>query len=251
MIHVVKRVVKTLVPVVLLELWYKHMNDRTSRQLALSTPQKAFSAIYRKRLWGEGGATDFCSGTGSHNPGIVAPYVSSIRQFLGEFPDKPNVVDLGCGDFNVGQQIRNYCNQYVACDVVPDLILRNKIKFSELNVDFRCLDISRDLLPQGDVVFIRQVLQHLTNDHIMQVVNKLEGYKFLVLTEHLPLNPVFVANKDKVLGASIRSDGGGESGVVLTSYPFNLHAKSQRIICEVSAPVGPPGLIQTIVYELN
>ena len=81
------------------------------------------------------------------------------------------------------EQIRANCSNYVACDVVPDLIARNKQVFKELNVDFRVLDMSGEALPDGDIVFIRQVLQHLSNEHIGNVVNKIYQFKYLILTE--------------------------------------------------------------------
>jgi len=48
------------------------------------------------------------------------------------------------------------------------------------------------------VVFIRQVLQHLSNAHILRAIPKIAAsYRFLVLTEHLPLGEAFTPNLDK------------------------------------------------------
>jgi hypothetical protein len=79
-------------------------------------------------------------------------------------------VDLGCGDFNVGSQLRPYCSEYVACDIVQSLIERNKLKFADRGVEFRALDMASDPLPAGDVVFIRQVLQHMSNAQILALL---------------------------------------------------------------------------------
>ena len=67
------------------------------------------------------------------------------------------------------------------------MIEQNKKKFFALNVDFRVLDIARDALPSGDICFVRQVLQHLSNFHIQEFLKLMsDKYKYLVITEHLP-----------------------------------------------------------------
>ncbi|MDA1330214.1 MAG: class I SAM-dependent methyltransferase [Chloroflexi bacterium] len=174
--------------------------------------------------------------------------MNAIQSFLGNLSYKPNAVDLGCGDFNVGMKIRGMCNQYVACDVVDALIERNKAVHKGANVDFRCLDMCEDALPSGDIVFVRQVFQHLTNRQILSVVNKLSMYKFLILTEGLPARKDFVANGDKPIGDGIRFQRKVSSGVVLTLPPFNLVHKYETVLCEV--PCGE-AVIRTTAYQLQ
>jgi hypothetical protein len=159
-------------------------------------------------------------------------------------------VDLGCGDFNVGKQLRPYCGRYVACDIVPALIYRNKDKFADMRVDFRCIDIIENDLPDGDIVILRQVLQHLNNAQILKVVQNLYRYKFLVLTEHVPIAPNFPANRDKAAGGGTRLPKG--SGIVLTEFPFLLKAKSESVICVTNQSIAQyQGLIRTTLYELG
>lgn len=210
--------------------------------------EEIFSAIYREQRWGKSG--DFSSGDGTHNPDVVQPYVEAVGKFLRSFPQPPSVVDLGCGDFHVGDQLRSGCGRYIACDVVPALIERNKEKFAAANVDFRCLNIIEDDLPEGDVVFLRQVLQHLDNSQILRVVEKLYRYKFLVLTEHIPAAANFPANRDKPTGGGTRLPE--NSGVVLTESPFLLKAKSRSVLCATRESIGRyPGLITTMLYQFK
>jgi len=155
-------------------------------------------------------------------------------------------VDLGCGDFIVGSRIRRLCDKYIACDIVEPVISWNKQKYKDMNVDFRVLDISKDDLPGGDIVFIRQVLQHLSNDHIAGAISQLAAkYKYLVLTEHLPSSIIFNHNLDKPAGSYIRI--ALNSGVVLTSAPFNLKVKENSVLCEVA---DDDGVIRTNLYRL-
>lgn len=247
----IKSILKPLIPARVLEARRRYLQQR---ELAAhdsifhdKKPQKIFSEIYAKAMWGKANNSDaFCSGHGSHLPTHVAPYVAAVSDFLHTFDPPLNVVDLGCGDFNVGRQIRQHCSEYVACDIVPELIERNKATFGDLNVDFRVVDIIEDPLPTGDVVIIRQVLQHLSNEHIRQVVKKLHGYSYLILTEFIPEGE-FTPNVDQPTGAFSRLARGIPSGIVLTRKPFSLRVKSERTICRTPEP---DGSLIVIVYEL-
>jgi SAM-dependent methyltransferase len=228
----------------------KYLSQRWDAKYEGRPVEEIFSAIYRERKWGTKSDSDFSSGSGSHIQSVVSPYVNAVKGFLESLPCPPSVVDLGCGDFNVGRQLRPFCGRYVACDVVPALIQRNKSKFGGMQVDFRCIDIIEDDLPDGDIVFLRQVLQHLNNTQILGVVPKLYRYKFLVLTEHVPTNSDFLPNRDKTTGGGIRLPLG--SGIVLTEPPFLLRVKSGSVICTTNQSLAQyPGIIKTTLYDLQ
>ena len=108
-----------------------------------------------------------------------------------------------------------------AVDIFNELIDFNKKKYKHLNVDFRVLDITSEELPSGEVCLVRQVLQHLSNESIMNFVNLAKDkYKYLIITEHFPTSKNFIANIDKPTGFDIRFYD--NSAVVLTKSPFNL-----------------------------
>jgi len=228
----------------------KKSSENSDLQFANRSPKEVFTEIYEKQLWGKDESEEFYSGSGSHTGDVVDVYVSAVQSFLKNLPYKPNGVDLGCGDFNVGMKVRSLCDHYIACDVVRPLIERNKLFHKDLDVDFICLDICDDILPSGDVVFVRQVFQHLSNQQILSVVSKLSIYKYLILSEGLPPNRNFIANIDKPIGDGIRCfRGEDDSGIVLTLPPFNLFRKSETILCEV--PVGDLAIIRTTAYKLQ
>ncbi|KAL6717701.1 hypothetical protein ACLMJK_005616 [Lecanora helva] len=181
------------------------------------------------------------------------PYVSALRTFIANaFVTPPDVVDLGCGDFNVGKQIRNMTDRYIACDIVPDVVSYNRLIYASEDVDFRILDLVTDVLPAGDVVFVRQVLQHLRNDQILRFLPKLQRYKWLILTESLAPQDPFVPNHDKETGESTRLEF--NSGVVLTEGPFNLKHYNTMVLCEIPGAYhkdGRPNRIRTTAYQLQ
>jgi hypothetical protein len=208
------------------------------------SPADTFSRVYQGSHWGRRLGKKFYSGPGSHDPLIIGPYVASVSAFLREFPEPPDVVDLGCGDFHIGSNLRRDCGRYTACDVVPDLVKYNAARFSDRRVNFQCVDMVDDPLPPGEVAFIRQVLQHLSNAQIMKIVPKLRQYPVLVVTEHLPAVAGFTPNLDHEFGSGIRVKR--NSGVVLTAPPFKLEVAEERELCCVHAA---DGAIRTVAYR--
>jgi len=190
---------------------------------------KAMEQIYDLHLWG-GKEFDFYSGEGSHHPKIVQPYLSVVTTVLQTFKQPPIICDLGCGDFNIGKHFVRLSKYYIGIDIVANLINRNKNKFVFNNLEFQCLDIAKDSLPKANVLIIRQVLQHLSNKEIIDVVKKMYNYSYVILTEHLPLG-TYNANLDIISGQGIRLKK--NSGVHLLKAPFCLKVKKETELLSV------------------
>ncbi len=183
-------------------------------------PTKAvMQQIYDNKMWGGDSTVDFFSGEGSHAPEIVNPYVKEVTTFLNSFGKNVIVSDLGCGDFNVGNKLVSYTKKYIAVDIVPELIERNKRLFNYNNLEFKCIDISQDPLPKADCVLLRQVMQHLSNTEIEKLLLKLKSYKYLIVTEHIPVGN-FTPNVDIISGQGIRLKK--NSGVDIQQQPFSF-----------------------------
>jgi hypothetical protein len=208
-----------------------------------------FSNVYQKKLWGVASPENespFYSGPGSSDPQIVDPYVDTVKRFFSNLLTKKKAVDLGCGDFRVGSRIVDSFDSYIACDVVPELVHFNQQYWQHLPVEFRVLDLVKDEIPDGDVLIVRQVLQHLSNDDIKKFTQSIpRGFSHLLVTEHLPSERDFFANKDKASGSDIRLSS--SSGVVLTKPPVNLKVKSETPLLSVPQFGGS---IVTTLYEL-
>ncbi|MDO6740562.1 MULTISPECIES: class I SAM-dependent methyltransferase [Polaribacter] len=201
--------------------------------------------IYDLNLWG-GNKTEFYSGFGSHHPELVQPYRDMVKSFLTSFDVPLTVLDLGCGDFNIGKELYKYSKNYIAIDIVEDLINYNTEKYKEDNLEFRCLDIAKDNLPKADCVIIRQVLQHLSNAEVESILNKLSNYKYLILTEHLP-NGIFEPNKDIISGQGIRIKK--QSGLDILKPPFNFKVKSKKEVLSIDLADGK-GIVVTWCFEV-
>ncbi len=207
--------------------------------------KKVMNQIYHMHLWG-GNEFDFYSGIGSHNPKIITPYLKAVIAFLESFKDPLVVCDLGCGDFNIGKHLTEYSKKYIAVDIVKTLIDRNKKIYKIHNLEFSCLDIINKELPSGDCIILRQVLQHLSNTEIQKITKKLTFYKYIILTEHIPVGD-FIPNKDIISGQGIRLKQ--NSGVNILEPPFNLKIKYQKQLGEHVFENGK-GRIVTILFRL-
>ena len=200
--------------------------------------------IYDMKLWG-GSDSDFYSGTGSHHPEIVDPYIEVVTSFLRSFENPLVVCDLGCGDFNVGKDLVEHTQKYIAVDIVAELISRNKAKFTNDKLEFLSLDIAAYELPSGDCAIVRQVLQHLSNAEIQRILPKLTGFRYVIVTEHIPEGN-FKANVDIISGQGIRLKK--KSGVDLLAPPFNLKVKEDKELLSVKSN-DFDGLILTSLYK--
>jgi hypothetical protein len=241
-----------LIPNFLLERYFRFKRHREQRQNCNKTAEEVFTTIYEKNMWG-GPQGEFYSGPGSTNEQIASAYISMVSEkassekFLGLI-----FVDLGCGDFHIGKQLLPLCSSYIGVDIVEPLIRRNQETYGNPLTQFMHLNIVEDELPIGDVCFVRQVLQHLSNQQIVAVLQKLKKYKWVFITEHYPPdNDAIRPNIDKVHGGDIRVYD--NSGVYLTKPPFNLPTQALEEVLEVPW-VGlrggfDKGVIRTILYK--
>lgn len=219
--------------------------NNTERNKSPWPTKDAMEQIYSQKLWG-GSVFDFYSGEGSHNSELVLPYLDVVISFLNSFENPITVCDLGCGDFNIGKEFVSHSKKYHAVDIAENLIERNREKFKADNLTFHCLNIATDDLPSGDCVIIRQVLQHLSNAEVKQVVDKLSNYNYVILTEHLPLGD-FEANKDIISGQGIRLKK--QSGINLLEAPFNIQVKSTKQLLSIELKEGK-GVIDTTLFTV-
>jgi SAM-dependent methyltransferase len=245
----IKKFVRKVLPRAIVRAIDEYRTNKKLESFAGLSTQEVFTKVYEEGAWGKSRDPSqiYFSGSGSHDTLAVSEYIGAVIELLRSLRSKPDVVDLGCGDFSVGSKLRPFCERYVACDIVEPLIAFNKVRFKSMDVDFRILDLTRDQLPAADIVFVRQVLQHLSNEKIQNALAELKAkYSYMVLTEHLPNKHSFPHNVDKPTGPGIRLDF--NSGIVLTSPPFNLLAIEERILCQIPQD---DGMLRTTLYKLK
>lgn len=242
-----------LIPHFLLERYRHFRRHREQERNRNKTVEEVFTEIYEANKWG-GSKGEFCSGSGSSAEYVVLAYISMVSEkvssggFLGL-----TFVDLGCGDFRVGRQLLPLCSVYIGVDIVKPLICRNQERYGNETTRFMHLNIVDDELPDGDVCFIRQVLQHLSNQQIVAILQKLKKYRWVFVTEHYPTdNDAIKPNIDKVHGGDVRVYH--NSGVYLLKPPFELPKHTLSEVLEVpwvgiSGKGKDQGVIRTFLYK--
>ena len=179
-----------------------------------------------------------CSGSGSA-PEYAVPYAEAVNAFV-ERNGIRTIVDLGCGDFSVGRLLARPGVRYLGVDVVDEVVSRNRERFGSAEIEFVCLDATADVLPEGDVCLLRQVLQHLSNAEILAVLERTRRYRFVLVTEHLPPAGASARpNVDKPHGADTRLVDG--SGVFLEEEPFRRKIVEVLLDLPVRPPLRDPG----------
>lgn len=178
---------------------------------------EVFDTIYAQNYWG-GEAGEYNSGPGTTNTN-TSRYIEMITEFIKENTIK-NIFEIGCGDFRIMSKVLKRVDvYYTGGDIVSKLIDRNNREFSNNKIKFIKINAVDDELPQAEMLIIRQVLQHLSNDQIKSILKKSAVYKYVLITEHVPVD-CSRYNVDKEAGPNIRLYK--RSGVHIDKEPFNL-----------------------------
>ena len=197
----------------------------------LST-REAFQKVYASGAWGGG------SGSGSSGP-AARQYVDDVCEFIAA-RKITSVIDLGCGDFQVGRRIVERTGvAYTGVDIVPSLIESHVRNFPALS--FVCANLAADPLPIAELCLVRQVLQHLSNAEISAVLHNIEQYPLALISEHVPVKPRSF-NRDKPHGPDVRAYYA--SGVYVDKPPF-----SRKISTSWDRDLEPGSLLRTVVIE--
>lgn len=214
-----KKTLKKLLPK---QLMYAYSNMQNKNK----TTEEIFTQIYQKEYWGtsENGETYF-SGSGSVSKG-VNDYRTVLREFI-IAQEITSVFEIGCGDFTIMKPVLEQTRiNYMGADVVKDLIDHLTAHHGDERVKFMQIDaITVNDYPSADLCIIRQVLQHLNNAQILEILKKTNKFKFVIITEHIPLYPE-IKNADKTISGYVRLQNKKTSGVFLNEHPFLLNSET-------------------------
>lgn len=153
--------------------------------------QQVFDSIYKNNSW------IFGSGIGSIAT-FNKPFINFINEYLRDHTDIHTVVDIGCGDWQIGRHFELGERKYIGCDVSEFILKKVESRFASPHIRFQQLDAVSDMLPKGDLIIVKDVLQHLSLADAARILQKLEGYKHVIIQ-----NDVYqaqVANKEILNG---------------------------------------------------
>ena len=135
--------------------------------------------FYQKYIQNSWKSKESVSGTGSE-----LEITKVLREGLKTLVDKYNIksmLDAPCGDFNWMKEFDLSNIEYIGGDIIYQLIEENKNKY---DLDFRVLDVTSDILPEVDLILVRDCLVHLSNENIFNFLTNLKNskIKYLLVT---------------------------------------------------------------------
>jgi len=182
-----------------------------------------FTEIYEKNLWGAAsGGKKYCSGAGTIDEN-ASQYISVLQNFI-QHQNINSVFEIGCGDFSIMSSVLSPFEnlKYTGADIVKNVVNHLNSTYSNEQIQFIHMNATESTkYPKADLCVIRQVLQHLSNQQIIDILQKLKPYKYVIITEHIPLNPQ-IKNGDKSPNGYIRLQNRQISGIFLDAPPFSL-----------------------------
>lgn len=97
-----------------------------------------------------------------------------------------SVLDIPCGDFFWFKEMKLDLDRYIGGDIVAPLIASVADKYTSPSRSFRVTDISKDALPDCDLILVRDCFIHLSFAAIFAALNNITQSKirYLLTTHH-------------------------------------------------------------------
>lgn len=148
-----------------------------------------FTEIFERETWKSG---ESVSGSGSDKPQtrrVVDQLVAYIQSSGVE-----SIVDAACGDMawqpEIVERLTDAKNNvhFVGLDVVDDIVSRNRIRFHDApRFDFNVGDLTADEIPACDLLIVRDVFVHFTDEMIFSAIDNVirSDVKFVMITSFM------------------------------------------------------------------
>jgi len=99
-----------------------------------------------------------------------------------------SLLDIPCGDFRWLSQV-DLGVSYIGADIVDGIVQANRDVFGSPERNFICLDLTRDRLPDVDVILCRDCLVHLSFANVRHALANMKrsGATYLLMTNFFQL----------------------------------------------------------------
>src|ERR1035441_5092661 len=143
-------------------------------------PAQRFTTIYETNYWAD---DESRSGGGSNLyatekirkaiPGLVLKY--GVR----------SVLDIPCGDFFWFKEMSLDLDSYIGGDIVAPLIASVAEKYTSPTRSFRVMDLTKDVLPDCDLILVRDCFIHLSFESIFAALRNItqSNIRYLLTTQ--------------------------------------------------------------------
>jgi len=157
------------------------LKSRLRQALRRTSLTTVFSEIYRTNAWRD---PESVSGRGSTlaRTNVITSQLPVLLQGL----NADSLIDAACGDFNWMRYVDLGSIKYIGVDIVPALIVRNRQLYQTDQRTFVVQDITKDRLPDADVILCRDCLIHLSFKSIKAAISNFKKTRatHLLCTTH-------------------------------------------------------------------
>ena len=148
-------------------------------ELAKLGLQERFERIYSTNLWSDPESRSGVGSTLDSTAVLRAELPGALRQL-----NACVLLDVPCGDFTWMNRVDLSGIEYIGGDIVPSIIEANRRLHTTESRTFVQLDLTRDKLPNADVLLCRDCLVHLSYANIRAVLANIarSSIRFLLMT---------------------------------------------------------------------
>ena len=153
--------------------------EERANELAELGLAERFARIYSTNLWSDPESRSGVGSTLDSTRTLRAELPKALRQLEARV-----LLDVPCGDFTWMEQVDLSDIEYIGGDIVPLIVEQNQRLHSRESRRFIQLDLTRDVLPDADVLLCRDCLVHLSYANIRVVLANIarSNIRFVLMT---------------------------------------------------------------------
>jgi hypothetical protein len=153
--------------------------EKLTTQGETASNDTIFRDIYRRNHW-SGPESRSGLGAGADQTAALATALPHLLRRLGV----EVLLDLPCGDYGWMRRIELPVARYIGADLLPELIRPLQERFGGGGRSFVVLDLTRDPLPEADLLLCRDCLVHLSFGDIRRALGNVlrSGIPWLLTT---------------------------------------------------------------------
>jgi hypothetical protein len=143
-------------------------------------PAQRFTAIYESHFW----VDDQSRSGGGSNLYATEKIREAIPGLFLKYGVR-SVVDIPCGDFFWFKEMKLDLESYVGGDIVVPLIASVAEKYASPTRSFQVMDLTKDVLPECDLILVRDCFIHLSFESIFAALRNITQSKIqYLMTTH-------------------------------------------------------------------
>ena len=141
-----------------------------------------FTKIYKTNHWR---GVESVSGQGSSLDQTIV--IRKILPVLLQSVQATTLLDAPCGDHFWMNQLALDLESYTGVDIVREIIVNNRYRYSGPGKNFLVRDVTKDSLPRADCILCRDCLDHLSFNDAMNALKNFRrsGSRYLLATTYV------------------------------------------------------------------